>query len=144
MGAERVSTVNDGGSSSSGREKKGGEVRKVVVENGSETGGLKNFAVWGGSGTQRDKIREARWAWWGKMGEYEKLRCVYSVAMIGAEHRFFLQLCGTSLLAAVVAGHAGWWIGVLYLDLGKWCVGELGNGKYLNREYFRDGLDFKP
>lgn len=34
-------------------EKKGGEVRKVVRENGSE---LKNFAVWGGGG---------RWEWAG-------------------------------------------------------------------------------
>jgi hypothetical protein len=30
-----------------GERKKGGEVRKVIVENGSE---LKNFAVWGGGG----------------------------------------------------------------------------------------------
>ncbi len=40
-----------GGWGGSGREKKkGGEVRKVVVENGSETGGLKNFEVGGGMG----------------------------------------------------------------------------------------------
>lgn len=60
---------------------------------------------------------------------------VYSVA---SNFRFFLQLCGTSLLAAVVLDR-GWWIGVLYLDLGKKVVlGNWGMGNH------RDGLDFKP
>jgi len=39
-------------------EKKGGEVRKVVRENGSE---LKNFAVWGGGGAMGMGGRRLGW-----------------------------------------------------------------------------------
>lgn len=82
-----------------GERKKGGEVRKVIVENGSE---LKNFAVWGGGGGgnggrrgwgrernaegQRKGKRDGRG---GKRRESTKNFVVYSVAMIGAEQVIF-------------------------------------------------------
>jgi len=57
----------------------------------------------GGSGTQRDKEKGSEM---GGAGKDERVMMVgpvvYSVA---SNFRFFLQLCGTSLLAAVVAGH---------------------------------------